>query len=214
MKKTMDDLFGFIDIAKPDEGLANLQLPSPDYLSYYKNLQDRIITLYDNIDIDTIYEYIENIIMFNKMDKDIPIEERKPIKIRMSSYGGDVDAALAFVACVEKSKTPVYTYNMGVCMSAAAIMFLSGHKRFAMPNSQYLLHQGYAKIESSQTAVIEQVEELKKNRDKIRDYVMSKTKIDKKTWTKAQKSEWYISVDECVELGIADKIVDDIDELY
>ena len=65
MKKTMDDLFGLIDIAKPDEGLANLQLPSPEYLSYYKNLQDRIITLYDNIDIDTIYEYIENIIMFN-----------------------------------------------------------------------------------------------------------------------------------------------------
>ena len=52
MKKTMDDLFGLIDIAKPDEGLANLQLPSPEYLSYYKNLQDRIITLYDNIDID------------------------------------------------------------------------------------------------------------------------------------------------------------------
>ena len=81
----MDDLFGLIDISKPDEELANLQLPSPKYLSYYKNLQDRIITLYDGIDIDTIYEYIENIIMFNKMDKDIPIEKRKPIKIRMSS---------------------------------------------------------------------------------------------------------------------------------
>ena len=52
MKKTMDDLFELLDISKPDEELANLQLPSPQYLSYYKNLQDRIITLYDGFSGD------------------------------------------------------------------------------------------------------------------------------------------------------------------
>lgn len=48
---------------------------------------------------------------WNLMDKDIPIEERMPIKVYINSYGGSVTAGLTIVDAITMSKTSLYNSN-------------------------------------------------------------------------------------------------------
>ena len=67
----------------PDE-VANMQLPDPYLRDLYIDEQDRVIKLDDEITEDTL-RIIYKIIKYNKEDKGKNIEERKPIKILLSS---------------------------------------------------------------------------------------------------------------------------------
>ena len=60
------------------QNLENLQLPSPELLTYYRNLENRVIWIDYGVD-ETILEVSRLIMYFNKLDKDVPIEQRKPI---------------------------------------------------------------------------------------------------------------------------------------
>ena len=100
-------------------GLGDMEagggLPDPSLLMFYKNLANREIWLDDSIDVDTL-EISKIILHFNKQDEGIPVEDRKPIKIFIYSYGGEVSACFNVIDTIGMSKTPVYTYNMGVAI--------------------------------------------------------------------------------------------------
>lgn len=70
----------YLDIAIPSN-VENLQLPDPTLLQFYKNYDDRIIWIDDEITTMTL-EYAKMIMQWNSEDKknNIPVEERKPIK--------------------------------------------------------------------------------------------------------------------------------------
>ena len=69
---------------------------------------------------------------YNRKDRDIPVEKRKPINIYIMSFGGELYPAYALISTILASKTPVNTINMGVAMSAGLLILLAGHKRYAM----------------------------------------------------------------------------------
>lgn len=194
------------------EGLENLKLPNPELISYYRETNERIISIYEEID-ESLLEYSKLILMWNKEDIGIPTENRKPIKVRIYSYGGDIEACYSFISIVRLSNTPVYTYNMGVAMSAALLILLSGKKRFCIPLSTALIHSG----STSMTGSFEQVKEGQKNYEKLvkymREYILANTKIGVKLFNKNSKIDWYLSDDEQLEYGIVESIIDDIDEL-
>ena len=65
----------------------------PDFTEYetYLDLNERI--LYLDFDInDALVDYSRRIIRWNRQDRDIPVEERKPIKLLINSYGGSLDS--------------------------------------------------------------------------------------------------------------------------
>lgn len=214
MKKNKDieELFTF---TLPEvDGLENIKLPSPEMVNFWRNYKNRVLCIEDTIG-DNITEFIKMIVYFNYEDKDLPIEERKPIKIYCYSYGGDTGLGMALIDCIENSKTPIWIFNMGLCASMAALIFMAGHKRFAMPRSQFLIHQGsIAGMQGQTTQVFEAVENMKKNEEEIKKYVLGHTKISSKLYTKNAKVEWYVKADEALKLGICDEIVKDIDLLY
>ena len=123
------------------EKIENLQLPSPELVTYWQNDNDRVFWIEGEI-MDTLFEYSKQIIRFNKEDKGIPVEDRQPIKFFIDSPGGDLETTLAFIGLVGISKTPIVTINAGIAYSAAGIILMSGHKRYALPNSQALIHTG------------------------------------------------------------------------
>ena len=91
--------------------LSSSKLPSPILLNFYKNLEERILWI--DFDItEGLIEFENYILKWNKEDKGIDKEDRKPIRIFIYSYGGDVDAIMSFIELIKLSKTPVYTYNM------------------------------------------------------------------------------------------------------
>lgn len=192
--------------------LENLQLPSPELLTYYRNLEDRVIWIDYGVD-ETILEVSKLIMYFNKLDKDIPAEQRKPIKLLLYSYGGDGQACFSLLDVIALSKTPVWCINMGVAMSAGLLILLAGHKRFCLKNSTALAHSGSGGASGTYEQTEAQMKDYKRFVDTMRNYIIERTNIDTKTLNKYKTKEWYLYAEDQVKFGIVNKIIDDIDEI-
>lgn len=210
----LEELFEQLDMAELVPGeIKGLQLPNIEEVQKWKEILDRRIVFNEYV-TDYVMIYSQLIIEWNKEDKDIPIEERKPIKILIHSYGGELNISLSLINLMSISKTPIITINLGQNASAAGLIFLAGHKRLVMPGSKILIHEGGLSLQGQTTQIIENIEAHKKVEKEIDDYILSKTKIDKKLYTKKKKIEWFINDVEAIELGIADEIITDIDVLF
>lgn len=201
----------FMPIIIP-QNLENVQLPSPELLMYYRNLDQRVIWIDYGVD-ETILEVSKLIMRFNKEDKDIPTEERKPIKLLIYSRGGDGDACFSLLNVIALSKTPVYTVNMGVAMSAGLLILLAGHKRFCLKNSTALAHSGSGGAAGTYEQTEAQMKDYQRFVQTMRNYIIERTDIDQKTLNKYKSREWYLYAEDQVKYRVVDKIVDDIDEI-
>ena len=198
----MEDVYA-LDIKIPSD-LTDVHLPDPDILRYYKDYDDRVIYVDSYIDNDT-FEITKQIYEYNRADKGKAVEERKPIVIFIYSYGGDIYQVYALISAITASKTPVYTINAGVAMR---------HRRYAMRYSTVLFHPG----EASQSGTYEQMQEAQNNYkrtvDMMASYIVERTNITKKKLSNNWTRDWYLTTDEAIELGVCEKIIDDLDEVY
>ena len=194
------------------EGAANLQLPDNHLRDYYRDEANRVIWIDDQVEGSSL-KVVEKILTYNREDFKVPVEERKPIKIFVDTPGGSVIVMWSIVNAIKMSKTPVWTINWCTAYSAGAIILAAGHKRFAMPGSTALVHSGSCYYSGNQ----EQVDNAKKFFDKIGkeadDFLLSRTKIDKKTFNKKKASDWYFTTQESLDNGLVDKIIESFDEL-
>lgn len=209
----MDKVTGNILIGIP-ESVANYQLPDPELLTYYKNIDNRVIWLDTGVD-DMWLEYEKQIIEWNREDVGLSVEERKPIKLMFFSYGGQIDINYSFIDLIQKSKTPIWGVNMGQACSAACFIFIACHKRFAMPRSSYLIHQGGVEGGFSGTyeQVVAAIMEYQRQIEELGQYLLQYTNITEEMLNEKFDSEWYLTAEEAIKLGVADKIVDDIDDI-
>ena len=207
----MDDVYA-LQIKIPND-LTDVHLPDPDILRYYKDYDDRVIYIDDDINDDT-FEITKQIYEYNRADKGIPVEERKPIVIFIYSYGGDVHQGYALISAITASKTPVYTVNAGIAMSMGALLLLAGHKRYAMKYSTAMLHPG----SSSQSGDYEQMQESQKNYkrtvDMMADYIIERTGMAKKKLSSNWTRDWYLSGADQKSLGLVQEIIDNLDEVF
>ena len=199
---------------------SQMELPDPEDLDYYIGRNNRTFYIEDVIYRDDsgyseMSQLIKNIISINIEDIGKPINERKPVLILIDSPGGDLDLAYSLVDVIKSSKTPIHTIGLGNVMSAAFIIFLSGHRKFLFPHSQLLCHQGSVSVAGSASDAEEAMKNYKKTLDKMKTYILENTKIDAKTFNKNQKRDWYISTDDAVNLyGIADEIITDLGSVF
>lgn len=208
-------LAGASDVLKitiPDNA-ENLQLPSPELLLFYQNLKDRIIWL--DSDVDTYWlDYEKYIINWNKEDLGKPVEERKPIWLFCYSYGGDLDVNWSFISLIQASETPIYAVNMGQACSAMCYIYLACDKRFAMKRSAFLIHQGSGSgFEGTYSQVIAEINDYQRKVDDLYEYLLQTTKIPEEALEENIASEWYVTAEEALELGMCDKIIDKISEV-
>lgn len=206
----LDGAVKVLDIVIPPE--ADVKLPDPSLLAYYNDKQERAIWIDSDID-DCTYEITKQIYEYNRQDKDIPVESRKPIKIYINSFGGDLYQCFALISAIGASKTPVYTINTGVAMSAGMIILLSGHKRFAVKYSIAMCHSGSGSVGGDFEQTQSAMDNYKKMVDAMKTYILERTKIDSKTLSRKWTKDWYMFADEQVSLGVANEIVEDISEV-
>lgn len=176
-------------------------------LFYLRDLQQRKLFLTSDICQETVGDAIRHIMQINKDDKELPADQRKPILLYISSRGGDVDAGFALIDAITSSKTPVYVVNQGYQYSMGFLIGLAGHKRFAMPHATYLMHDGSQFLCNSGGKVRDQMEFNKKLEERIKKYVLSRTKITSEMYDAQVRMEWYMFADEAKELGVADCII-------
>ena len=201
-----------LDIAIPTS-VENLQLPDASLITYYKNLEKRILWLDSEVD-DYFLEYGKYIIQWNNEDIGKTREERTPIRLLFFSPGGSLDINNAMIDIIKASKTPVIGINMGIAQSAGAFIYLACHTRLTMPKAGFLLHRGSGGFSGTYDEIICQVMEYQRQIEELESYVLENTCIDEETFKENFGSEWFISAKDAIDYGISDRIITDIDEIY
>jgi ATP-dependent Clp protease protease subunit len=194
--------------------LENLKLPNPMLLDTYTDRKNRLIFIDYDIDDTLLREVGRQIIEYNREDKGKSVDERTPIVILINSGGGCLDSTYATIAIMETSKTPIITVNMNCAYSAAGLILMAGHKRYCMPRSQVLIHSGSAQgISGNYEDIQESTKSYKKMVEEMREFIISKTKIDKALMKKNQSRDWYLQTSEQIDLGVVDEIITDLDSI-
>lgn len=207
MKRNDQPLFS---VAIPPQA-ENLQLPDPSLLNYYKDIDRRLYWLVGAVDA-SLYELVQHIINCNYEDKDIPVEQRRPIRIIIASPGGSLEVEQTLVAIMEASATPVWCIAIGMCASAASMIYLAGHKRFATRNAYWMLHQGGCdNLEGSYQQIMSFMAKYQMDIEEMAEFYKSHTNFPTDLIEKnLSEGDWYISIDEAVENGICHEVISDL----
>ena len=174
---------------------------------YLKDLKQRKLFIATNISQETIEDAVRHIMQFNREDADIPVSERKPIIIYVSSNGGDVDSGFELIDVIMNSKTPVYTVNLGYQYSMGFLIGLAGHKRYAMPNAKFLLHDGNNFVLDSGAKAQDRMEFNRKMETRIKEYIIARSRLTAEEYDFKYRVEWYMFSDEAKEKGFVDYII-------
>lgn len=111
--------------------------------AYGVDREHRRIFLFDDVDNMPIGIIIKAIYLMKSESA------AKPIELFVGSYGGCQYDMFALYDTIQTIKTPIHTIAIGKCMSAAPLLVCGGTKgkRYATPNTFFMVHQGHGDIE-------------------------------------------------------------------
>ena len=201
-----------MNIILPKE-VANMQLPDPQLRNFYADLSNRSFWIDDEIN-EYLLELIKYIVQWNKEDVKISVAERKPIKLFFFSPGGSLDVNYSLIDTIKMSKTPIIGINMGQCASAAAYIYLSCHKRFMLPHSYFIFHQGSGTISGTYEQICAQMLDYQNQVEELSEFMLEHTTYTKEEIANKIDGEWYVRKDEAVEKGIAHEVINNISMLF
>lgn len=187
-------------------------LPLPDEALYWELAEHRAYWIdYEITDNYNLLTLAKEIIKLNMIEAGVT--SPKPITLYIHSYGGDLDQAQFFCDLIESSHIPVITVATGVAMSAGLLIFLSGKRRYAFKHSTLLIHQGSAAFSGTAEEIKSAQESYERKLDKMEQYILSHTSIDKKLFDKKKNKDWYVTGDDLINYGIADKIIENFSDI-
>ena len=190
---------------------ANWQLADPSLVNFYSDITERVYWLNDEINNYT-YDLVQYIIRWNREDKDVPVEKRKPIRIIVDCGGGYLSVSETISNIIKMSKTPIYGIALGQVASGASIIYLSCHKRFALPNSVFVLHKGSCSGGSgTYVEFVAFVKDYEKQIETLIDFYIENTKYTEEEVVENIQTDWYIRIEEAIEKGIVNEIIEDIE---
>lgn len=197
------------------KAVENCQLPDPELRNYYVDLENRIFWLDEEV-TPFLLELIKYIVRWNADDEkwNVPVEDRKPIRIYFFSPGGDLDINYALIDTIKMSKTPIIGINIGQCASAAAYIFLSCHKRYMLPHAYFIFHQGSGTISGTFEQICAQMEDYQNQVEELSGFMLEHTTYSEEEVANKIVGEWYVRKDEAIEKGVAHKVINDISMLF
>lgn len=102
---------------------------------------------------------------------------------------------------------------MGNAYSAAAYILLSCHKRFTLPRSKLLFHQGSGTFSGTYAEILPSVMAYQAEVERLTAFVCDRTTYTAEEVAENIISDWYITAEEGVAHGVYDAIVNDINDL-
>ncbi len=172
------------------------------YDIYSRLLKDRIIIISDEItDINS------NIIIAELLYLDSLNNE--DISIYINSPGGSVTAGMAIYDTMNFIKSDVSTICVGMAASMGAFLLSSGTKgkRYALPNSEVMIHQPLGGAQGQATEIKIAAERILKLKDKLNHMLSKNTGKNLKTIEKDTEHDYFLSADEALDYGLIDKIL-------
>lgn len=174
---------------------------------YREYLDNRMLVLNNEIDENVIEDYIMYILKWNKEDMNLPVDSRKPIKIFISSPGGNVFDANIFVDIILQSKTPVWGIALDLVASAAYSVLLACHIRYGQIRSSFLQHEGDLAIENSRSKFKQTAEYFNEMEQVCKEFILSRTNMTEEFYDKILQDEYWMTSTRAKELGVIHKII-------
>ena len=195
----------FLEIPLSDL-VGDSSLPDPVTYQYYKNLKNRKIIINEEIG-DNLLETAT--LPFIEMDND---GTGQPIEIIISTVGGEIYSGFNLVDQIEKAKSPITIHIMSMAASMGFLIAMAGKnnpnvKTVCHPFSVGLLHSGSQYMEGSAHAVKDTFDFSQHYEEKIKNYILTHTKIDENLYEKIERKEYWMDADEMKRLGIVDEII-------
>ena len=140
---------------------------------------------------------------------------RKPITVILNSHGGGADSGFGIYDMLKFAKPSIVTITAGLCASAAIIAFLAGdkNKRFALPNSRFLIHQPSTSAVGPASDLEITANQILKIRDQFNLIIANETGQDVKKITEDANRDFWMNATEAVEYGLVTKIIETRSEL-
>ena len=208
----MSELFEITLPTLPDN--ANWQLADPSLVNFYSDLENRTYWLNDEINNYT-FDLVQYITRWNREDKGKPITERKPIRIIIDCGGGHLSVSETVSNIIKMSKTPVYAFALGYVASGASVIYLSCHKRYALPNSVFVLHKGSCSgVSGTYDEIVAFAKDYEKQMETLIGFYIDNTGYTEEEIIENIQTDWYIRIKEAMEKGLVDEVVEDIDVFF
>ena len=169
---------------------------------YSRLLKDRIILMCGEIN-----DNLANLVVASLLY--LESENNEKISLYINSIGGSVNAGLQIIDTMNYIKSPVETICLGSAMSMAAVILLCGEKnsRYALENSEIMIHQPSGGFEGTELDVQIYAKRLNRLKGKLYDIISTNTKMDKAEVLKKSERDCFLTSTEALELGIIDKIL-------
>jgi len=176
------------------------------YDIFSRLLNDRIIMLTGQIDDSVASVVIAQLLYLEGQDPE------KDIDLYINSPGGSVSAGLAIYDTMQYIKCDVSTICVGLAASMGSFLLSSGAKgkRFALPNSEILIHQPLISggLSGQQTDIQIHAENMLKTRERLERILAENCGKDVETLHKDCERDNYMSAQEAADYGLVDKVID------
>ena len=174
------------------------------YDIYSRLLEDRIIFISGEINDATANLAIAQLIYLEGKDPD------KDIMMYINSPGGSVVAGMAIYDTMNYVKCDVRTICVGMAASMAAVLLASGAKgkRFALPNSEIMIHQPLGGAQGQASDIAIHAQHILKTKKKLNSILAEKSGQDIQTIEKDTDRDNFMSAKEALNYGLIDKIFD------
>ena len=174
------------------------------YDIYSRLLKDRIIFLGSQINDAVANAIIAQLLFLTAQDSE------KDISIYINSPGGSITAGMAIYDTMQFIKPDVSTICVGMAASMGAFLLTAGAKgkRYALPNSEVMIHQPLGGAEGQASDIEIRAKRIIKLREKLNGILAERTgqplsRIDKDT-----DRDYFMTADEALAYGIIDKVIE------
>ena len=176
------------------------------YDIFSRLLKDRIIYLGEDVNPTTSSLIVAQMLFLESEDPD------KEIYFYINSPGGSITDGMAIVDTMNYIKCPVETVCVGLAASMGAVLLTAGEKgkRFAMPNSEIMIHQpliGGGGLQGQATEIKIHADDIVRTREKLNKFLSERTGKPLDVIEKDTERDNYMTAEEALEYGLIDGIM-------
>ena len=174
------------------------------YDIYSRLLNDRIVFLSDEVNDVTASLVVAQLLHLESQDPD------KDIALYINSPGGSVTAGMAIFDTMNYIKCDVSTICVGMAASMGAVLLAAGAKgkRFALPNSEIMIHQPLGGIQGQASDMKIHTDHIIKTRRRINEILARETGKSIEQIEADTERDNFLSADEAAAYGLIDKVID------
>lgn len=173
------------------------------YDIFSRLLNDRIIMLCDEVNDTTASLVVAQLLYLEGQDPD------KDIHLYINSPGGSITAGMAIYDTMQYIKPDVSTICVGLAASMGAFLLSSGTKgkRFALPNSEIMIHQPLGGARGQASDIKIHAEWILKIKDRLNRMLAEQTGQDLATIERDTERDNFMSADQAASYGLIDKVI-------